>query len=55
MAKKKAPAQNKAFQKLKADLEAKTLGNVYIFYGEETYLREHYLKMVKKALVSEGF
>ena len=37
---KKAPKSNEAFQKLKADLSAGTPGCAYIFYGEESYLRE---------------
>lgn len=42
---------NEAFQKLKNDLAAGTAGNAYIFYGEETYLREYYLKELRKKLV----
>ena len=30
-------------------------GNAYIFYGEETYLREYYLKELRKKLVPAGF
>ena len=41
---KKTSKANEAFQKLKNDLAAGTAGNAYIFYGEETYLREYYLK-----------
>ena len=40
---KKTSKANEAFQKLKNDLAAGTAGNAYIFYGEETYLREYYL------------
>ena len=43
-AKKKS---NEAFQKLKADLAAGQLGCAYIFYGEESYLREYYLEEVR--------
>ena len=42
MAEKKTAA--KGYQKFKADLAAGTLGEVYIFCGEESYLREYYLK-----------
>ena len=52
---KKAPAGNRALDKLKADLSAGTPGNVYIFHGEETYLRDHYLDLLRKALVPDGF
>ena len=53
MASKKS--DNTAFQKLKADLSAGTPENVYIFYGEESYLREYYLGELRKALVPAGF
>ena len=41
--KKKAPRKGAALQKLKEDLAAGTIGPAYIFYGEESYLREYYL------------
>lgn len=52
---KKAPRSNEAFQKLKADLSAGTVGCAYIFYGEESYLREYYLGELRKKLVPAGF
>lgn len=52
---KKAPKANEAFQKLKNDLSAGTLGCAYIFYGEESYLREYYLGELRKTLVPAGF
>lgn len=52
---KKAPKANEAFQKLKSDLSAGTLGCAYIFYGEESYLREFYLGEVRKKLIPDGF
>ena len=52
---KKAPKANEAFQKLKNDLSAGTLGCAYIFYGEESYLREYYLVELRKTLVPAGF
>ena len=52
---KKAPKANEAFQKLKSDLSAGTIGCAYIFYGEESYLREYYLGELRKALVPAGF
>lgn len=51
-AKKKS---NEAVQKLKADLAAGELGCAYIFHGEESYLREHYLEEIRKQLVPVGF
>ncbi len=56
MAAKKKPDQA-AYDKLRADLQAGTLGTVYIFHGEESYLREYYVTEIKKALTagSEAF
>ena len=51
---KKTPKASEAFQKLKNDLAAGTAGNAYIFYGEETYLREYYLDQAVKKLVPAG-
>ena len=39
---------------LKEALSGGVLGNVYIFHGEESYLREFYLSEMKKSLVA-GF
>lgn len=44
-----------ALQKLKADLSAGAIGPAYIFYGEESYLREYYLGELRKKLVPPGF
>ena len=52
---KKAPKTNEAYQKFKADLAAGEVGCAYIFYGEESYLREYYLGEVRKKLVPAGF
>ena len=48
---KKTPKASEAFQKLKNDLAAGRAENAYIFYGEETYLREYYLKELRKKLI----
>ena len=48
-------AENKAYAQLKKDLTAGTLGMAYVFWGEETYLREYYLSQVVKKLVPAGF
>ena len=53
MAERKTP--NKGYQKLKSDLSAGNIGQVYIFYGEESYLREYYLEQLRKTLVPSGF
>ena len=44
-----------AYDKLIADLKAGTLENIYIFHGEEAYLRERYVEEIRTALVPEGF
>ena len=51
----KKNASRKGMQKLKADLSAGTIGGAYIFYGEESYLREYYLGELRKKLVPQGF
>ena len=51
----KAPGPDKGYQKLKNDLAAGAVGQVYLFHGEESYLREYYLGAVKKALIPAGF
>ena len=57
--KKTTSKSNEAFRQLKSDLSAGTLGCAYLFYGEESYLREYYLgelrKKLRKALVPAGF
>lgn len=52
---KKRGAANAAYEQLKTDLAAESLGTVYIFHGEESYLREYYLAEMKKQLVPAGF
>ena len=44
-----------AYEKLKADLRAGTVGTGYLFYGAESYLREHYLGELRRTLVPEAF
>ena len=36
-----------AAEKLRADIKSGSPENVYIFYGEETYLRDRYLEELK--------
>lgn len=54
MAVKRKPAGDAGLGKLKDALAAGELGTVYIFHGEESYLREYYLSEMKKHLVA-GF
>ncbi|MBQ9458766.1 MAG: DNA polymerase III subunit delta [Oscillospiraceae bacterium] len=48
-------APDKGYQKLKNDLASGEIGQIYLFHGEESYLREYYLGELKKALVPAGF
>ena len=48
-------AENKGFVRLKSDLKAGQLQNIYIFHGEETYLRTRYLQQVRQLLIPAGF
>ena len=49
MAKKQAAPNG--LQLLKSDLKNKTLGRLYVFHGEETFLLHHYLEQMKKKLL----
>lgn len=44
-----------AYDALRQDLKEDTLRNLYIFYGEETYLLNNYLEQIKEKLVPAGF
>ena len=50
----KTKADNAGYQKLKKDLSAGTPGQLYLFHGEETYLRDHYLGKLREQLLSGG-
>lgn len=50
-----AKSANAELAKLKADLAAKTPARLYLFYGEETYLKEHYLGSLRKLAAEDGF
>ena len=50
----KTKADNSAMKKLKQDLKEGGLGNLYVFHGEESYLREFYLGEMKKKLLPAG-
>ena len=47
--------KSEGYQKFKNDLAASQVGQVYIFYGEESYLREYYLRELQKKLIPGGF
>jgi len=50
----KKKTKDAGYEQLRADLAAGTLGTVYIFHGEESYLREFYLSEMRKQLLG-GF
>lgn len=49
---KEQSTQNSQLQQLKNDLKSGEAGRLYVFYGEERYLLEHYLSELKKKLTS---
>lgn len=49
---KKEP-QNDTYQRLKQELRAKSLGRLYFFHGEETFLLHHYLEQMRRQLLDE--
>jgi DNA polymerase-3 subunit delta len=51
MAQKKA--QSKEYADLKKAVASKMLGQLYILYGEEVYLKEYYLSQMKKAVLGQ--
>ena len=55
MATAKKTTKSDAFQTFKSDLSEGSIANAYIFYGEESYLREFYLGELRKKLVPAGF
>lgn len=54
MAGRPPAAEGAALKKLKQDLKDGTLGQLYIFHGEEAYLRDFYLGQMKKKLLPPG-
>lgn len=53
--KKTETGDSQAYRKLREDLKAGSLGRAYLFYGEESYLRQRSLEDLRKALVPGGF
>ena len=43
-----------AFDRLRTDLKAGTLRNIYLFYGEEGYLRQRYMEEIRARLIGGG-
>lgn len=52
--KKRESGSGPAFQKLKQDLAEGDAASAYIFYGEESYLRAHYLRRLREVLIPSG-
>lgn len=52
--KKQETGETPAFLKLKADLREGRPGRAYLFYGEESYLRQRYLESLRKTLLPGG-
>ena len=50
----KGKPDNTGYQKLKKDLSAGKPGQLYIFHGEETYLRDYYLGRLRELLLTGG-
>lgn len=48
------PKKDDGLKKLKLALKENQLGRLYLFHGEETYLRQFYLEEMKKRLLSPG-
>lgn len=47
----KKEVEDKGYTQLKQDLKTGQLCTVYVFHGEETYLREYYLDQLRKKLI----
>ena len=47
--------ENIGYKQIQLDLQSKNYQKLYIFYGEEDYLKERYLQRLKKAIVDEIF
>lgn len=50
----KGKTDNSAYQKLKKDIAGDSIGQLYIFHGEESYLRDFYLGRMKEKLLPAG-
>lgn len=43
------------YEKLRNDIASKKTTGLYVFYGEETYLRDYYINEIKKLMVDRNF
>lgn len=44
--------ENRGFDQLKQEMKSEQYGRLYLFYGEEHYLRDHYLQMLRDKLLT---
>ena len=51
----RASADQKGLDRLRAALKSGEVASIYIFHGEESYLRQYYLDQLQKVLVPVGF
>lgn len=54
MAAKSSAAEAAAYKKLRQDIRSGEIGRLYLFHGEESYLRDYYLGQMKKKLLPAG-
>lgn len=46
--------EDPGYREFRKEISEGALGNLYVFHGEETYLRDHYIKKMKESLLSGG-
>ena len=51
----KSKTDDTAYRQLKKDLSSGEIGRLYVFHGEEAYLRDHYLRQMKEKLLPGGW
>ena len=51
----KSKPDSSGLEKLKKELAAGRPGKLYIFHGEETYLRDYYLGKLRDAVLTSAF
>lgn len=54
MARKTERKADEGYRQLRQALKQGTVGSLYLFCGEETYLRDYYFEQIKKALLPPG-
>lgn len=54
MASEKKTSKNAAYDRLRAALKAQTTARAYLFYGEESYLRQTYVQQLQTLLIPKG-